>query len=91
MVYSFSFLLEISFALLHVDVYHSFFLLTFLVIYGICFHLEIFFYLHLSIGSCRYTLDLDVYPHITVVYLAADEKLRSEVRDKQHNVKLRFF
>lgn len=73
MVYSFSFLLGISFALLHVDVYHSFFLLTFLVIYGICFHLEIFFYLHLTIGSCRYTFDLDVYLHVPVVYLA-DEK-----------------
>lgn len=73
MVYSFSFLLEISFALLHVGVYHSLFLLTFLVIYGIYFHLELFFYLHLNIGSCGCMYDLIAYPHITVAYLA-DEK-----------------
>ena len=51
--------------------------------------LEIFFYLCLTIGSCRFTSDLNVYKCVTVVYLA-DGRLRSEVRENQRNIKLQF-
>lgn len=89
LVWYFSFLLKIFFAFLPVGLYHIIFLLIFFTVHGIVHLFEIFFYLCLAIGSCRFMSNLNVYTCVIVVYLA-DGRLGIEVRDKQRNLKLLF-